>query len=636
MSYITTKVQALKSYPTYQFYAKADSKAVGINDVFKICILEAMHWIRARLENGHELPQEMNTPEPEHYADFSDDMLTSFSYNSGFQIDVIYIDTPGVWSFRITEPDMGANLGTDRERPAVNGRTFTTEISLRKNESDVEIGIKTICSEPADNKVDCEVFRPRVVRALADNENLRITHSGWILDGAPMLIRSKSDFEMFCKVFDDPERSMPVIIIADSKTQVKKTVTVDVMKETITSSISSYSLSAPKRVNESAKLTLSEELKPYKTNIIEEKKPKKVKEKQPAEKAAKPVYTKLPVIDYDRLTRSLAGIAIVVFAEDKHFKQLESKIHTGVDYGDIIIIPRQQPAERYSYFDYRKDMGSFYEALYLSSYDLPKRSAFFYGGVVFYADAKSKEYHDKRKQANSLEDKCRLYKLENTELKAHINELTQQQTDMQQTSEALRIAQKKAENLTNELAALKSEYGEYRTASERKADAYRKSADLIEFYRRQVDIAAGFPTDKADVCEWIEKTFPDELTVAPRASSELRKYSGLLDVAALCDGIVYLAAYVKYRRQEITEDMFSLYAERNNWEIQGCGKEALKMRKNDYTINFGGTPYLLDMHIKRGNKSEELIRIYFCWLDEEKKVLIGSMPGHLATVRNGT
>ncbi|MBP1535197.1 MAG: hypothetical protein IK999_13905, partial [Ruminococcus sp.] len=298
MSYTTTKVQALKSYPTYQFYAKANSKALAVNDVFKICILETLRWIRARLEGHNELPEELDTPEPEQYADFKDDMLTSFSYNSGFQIDVIYIDTLGVWSFRITEPDMGANLGTVNERPSVNGRTFTTEISFRKNETDVEIGVKTICSEPADNTTDCEVFRPRVVRALAENRDLRIIHSGWILNGDPLEIRSKNDLEMFSDIFDDPERSLPVIIIADSKTEVKKTVTVEAAQESMVSSLGSYSLSASKRINENVKITLNEELKPYKTNLIREKKPKKAKEKQPAEKTAKPVQTKLPVFDY--------------------------------------------------------------------------------------------------------------------------------------------------------------------------------------------------------------------------------------------------------------------------------------------------------------------------------------------------
>lgn len=46
--------------------------------------------------------------------------------------------------------------------------------------------------------------------------------------------------------------------------------------------------------------------------------------------------------------------------------------------------------------------------------------------------------------------------------------------------------------------------------------------------------------------------------------------------------------------------------------------------------------YTLDQHIKRGTQAEELIRVYFCWDDELKKIIIGSMPKHLATIRNAT
>ena len=96
LPYITTKVQALKSYPTYQFYAAANSKTACIDDVFKICILETIRWIRSRLQEFHDLPKELDTPEPDQYSTFSYNDLTSFSYNNGFQIDVIYIDAIGV------------------------------------------------------------------------------------------------------------------------------------------------------------------------------------------------------------------------------------------------------------------------------------------------------------------------------------------------------------------------------------------------------------------------------------------------------------------------------------------------------------------------------------------------------------
>lgn len=116
----------------------------------------------------------------------------------------------------------------------------------------------------------------------------------------------------------------------------------------------------------------------------------------------------------------------------------------------------------------------------------------------------------------------------------------------------------------------------------------------------------------------------------------MRKYSVALDIASLCDGLVFLAAYARYRRQESTEEALSLYVVHCNWDIQGCGKEAMKMHKTDYSLTFGGKQHLLDQHIKHGIKSEILIRIYFCCDEAERKGLIGSMPGHLAKVKNGT
>ena len=75
---------------------------------------------------------------------------------------------------------------------------------------------------------------------------------------------------------------------------------------------------------------------------------------------------------------------------------------------------------------------------------------------------------------------------------------------------------------------------------------------------------------------------------------------------------------------------------RGNWDVQNCGKEAIKLRRTDYTVTVGKKQYTLDLHIKRGTQSEELIRIYFCWDPDTKKIIIGSMPEHLATVKNGT
>ncbi|WP_295068415.1 hypothetical protein [Ruminococcus sp.] len=638
MEYNTTKVRSLKSYPTYQFYAKADSKTVGTNDVFKICILETLRWIRIRLQNFPDMPNELNAPEPEQYCSFSEDELSSFSYNNGFQIDVIYIDAIGAWSFRITEPDMGANLGTPRERPAVNGRSFTTEIAFLKQSDCIEIGMRTICSEPSDTSADCEVFRPRVVKALAENEHLRLLHSGWIIDGKPLEIKSKAELERFLDVLEDQDRSLPVVLIADSKTEISQPKTVALPPVTPSLSADKFSFSGFTKPKQELSISgIADSLTKKNAFSIPSKKEKKAKESTPSSVIKKTyIQTKLPVFDYSKLARSLIGFAIVVFSYEKYFKSIENKAHLTINHGDILLITKQESVEKIVYKQYQNDMQGFFNTLKKDVISMQKRSAYSFGNVMFYSDAKLKEYKTKRHQTSSLEEKCSIYKLENTELKAKIKELSQQQTDMQQTAENLRVAQKKIDSLSAELDAERTAYDNLFKETAAKEDAYRKSTELVQFYQHMIDIAALFPIDKKDVFSWIEENYSELLFVAPRAQSELRKYNGFLDLACLCDGIVFLSAYAKYRRQELSEEALNLYSEHRKWEIQGCGKEALKVHRADYTVTIDGEQYILDQHIKRGVRTEELIRIYFCWDDKSRKIIIGSMPEHLATVRKST
>ena len=370
---------------------------------------------------------------------------------------------------------------------------------------------------------------------------------------------------------------------------------------------------------------------------ISDKKEKKAKESTTSSVVKKTyVQTKLPVFDYAELASSLIGFAVVVFSDEKYFKSIENKAHLAIDHGDILLITKQEAVEKIVYKQYQNDMQGFFKMLKKDVISMQKRSAYSFGNVLFYSDAKLKEYKTKRHQTNSLEEKCSIYKLENAELKAQIKELSQQQTDMQQTAENLRIAQKKLDNLTKEIETKNEAYEKLLAETAAKEEAYRKSADLVRFYQHMIDVASLFPTDKNDICRWIEDNYSDLLFVASRAESELHKYSGSLDVSSLCDGIVYLAAYAKYRRQDLTENELSQYAERKHWEIQGCGKEALRIYRSDYTVTVDGEQYILDQHIKRGVRAEELIRIYFCWDDKSRKIIIGSMPEHLATVKKST
>ena len=53
MKYQTTNLQPTKRYPTYQFHARTAQKKLPAEQVFCICVLETLHWLRSRLKNPY-------------------------------------------------------------------------------------------------------------------------------------------------------------------------------------------------------------------------------------------------------------------------------------------------------------------------------------------------------------------------------------------------------------------------------------------------------------------------------------------------------------------------------------------------------------------------------------------------------
>ena len=641
-SYQTTTIRQLKSYPTYQFHAFSNAKC-SPEDTFLICILETLKWLHARMKNCEQLPEELNVPLPEDYQTFDRSKLHSFSIDLGFQIEVVYIQKKGIWSFRIIEIDAGANLGTPTERKPVQGRTFSTEIAYYLHKDCVEVGIRTICSEPSDTTENCEVFRPALVKALASNPNVKLKYK-YPLDGSVVTLSSNANVSYLLDIVKDPKFDLPILLVAESGNQAEEKTILPEKKDladlqTMVGGLPQFSFNLgfqqPSAVNLQVDLSKATGIEPLKPGV--QCRVQKVKQKKKPEMTAKVAEKQqLPAIAMETLAAKEVGFGIVVSVKQKYFEKIRKELCPEFDFGMILILHHRNIIAQYPYRSYQKEIETFHQTLRKEIHVLPKRSTYSFGSIKFISEARLAELQDKNESNLSNQEKIELLSMENAELKRQLHEEQNRTMDASISEETNRLNQKKIRQLEEKTEELSKKLQDMTEHCQQIQTSYGKASEVIAFYQLKSVVAAKFPTEMADVCDWLEEQLSEYLLVSSKARNLMKKYSGELDVALLCDGLLYLSGYARYKRKEIDAEVLERYAEMNHWFVEPCGAECLKFFAEAYSCMVGTKKYLLDYHIKYGIKSEQLIRIYFCWDDKLKKIIIGSMPEHLPVMKQKT
>lgn len=109
------------------------------------------------------------------------------------------------------------------------------------------------------------------------------------------------------------------------------------------------------------------------------------------------------------------------------------------------------------YTTYSKDIKICYQKLKPDIQKLPKRRTYDFGKVVFQSDAHLIALQERREAAQTMEESCALcalYQQENAEMKARLFELEQQDNDLRERSEMLRLTKKQLQAVRNENSAL--------------------------------------------------------------------------------------------------------------------------------------------------------------------------------------
>lgn len=132
--------------------------------------------------------------------------------------------------------------------------------------------------------------------------------------------------------------------------------------------------------------------------------------------------------------------------------------------------------------------------------------------------------------------------------------------------------------------------------------------------------------------DWVKNTFDGRIELHERAVRMLSKEeNSAISVDVLCDALEYLAReYLDVLQGKISTDeanKICAYKYQRPFRVVPTG--AIYRTCVDYNVMIGKTNRFLDLHLAWGVNVENLIRIYFFYDKNAKKIIIGSLPRHL-------
>ena len=516
----------------------------------------------------------------------------------------------------------------------------------------------------------CEVFRPTVVLRLLSNEKLTLSKDGIIIGRQPLIVDSADMVQRLADAYRSKTFRTPVVIAADAgysvafsraeETAFPERYSLPLMKllgtelpepdpkipgSTYWETGRLYDM-MPKNLDfPDIELDDKMQHKLIDLDIREamvlqrkyEKDMKRLRKQQEAssepEPPEEPERIKRPEIDYEALADSRAGFMVLFRVEEDFFAQVKNKTGLELKNGTVLVAGSGSVSFRQTYDKYRRDPDRLFRYL---KYDIIpetlKHRDFDYGSMIFGVDARLAELKASYSDNADLSEKCRRLTEENQYLGGLVTDLREQLRGASVTSDKERAMQKELKEKESELERLRRGLEAEKSIAAEKKAAYERSAHEAEFYKAYALMAANFPTDAKSVCDWARENFGGELAISNSAETDLGKFDeSKLNIPQLCDALYFIDGYTKMLRGEISKNDLKMRNWRFNWEITPPGDIAQGMYKHEYKFIYKGRTYKMDMHLRRGNKSKNLIRVYFTYDEKLGLSIIGSMPGHLST-----
>ncbi len=591
-------------YPTYQLHAYAGAKQAEKESVLTIAVLETVKWLRQRFR-AFDLPAELDLPDPEHYEDFDWSELRSFHLDMGYKLEVIWIEEQSRWVLQLTEPDLGARHGSGEDkRPPVPGRLFETNVSYLLKEDKVECAFKTVVHEPAGTTSPCEVFRLAFIKHLARNPLVRL-HKNWPVTDKAHVLSTKGRLKRLQTWLVDPKRMLPALV-AFEYTEKKQP-------------FSLFHVPTIRAFDELLSFQLPKSRLP--------------------EMAAQDLKPRLPfaVSDFARYKMGYAQVFILPAGQKKMFTEMtglpvqsgEALILEPLTFGGAV---KRYPyaASKHGRKKVQKDIDQ-----YIQTY--PKGKDIDFGDCLFINDAKDLVHKQVLGIYQSAEEAALAYEEKTRTLE---NQHRERQNALRKDIQG---REEKTNKLQEKIRELKMEKEQLRVELARQEKKAKKQLSLKEQEIKRWELIKERPQKPEEIPGWVKQFFEGRLIFHDRARDMITKVSPeKVNLPLLCDALEFLAE--EYRdcltgslTEEERDQICSQKYGRPFEVVYSKGRSVEKYSadyKIKYYLGYKGKPVesALDLHLKVGNDPDNLLRIYFLYDKEKKRIVVGSLPEHLRTV----
>lgn len=639
-SYRVVRLLRNKLYPTYQLFAQMSSKKTSPQDGLRLAALITMHWLRQRL--GDAAPTEwLALPDVSDWRGVDVAQLPSLHLNQGYVVDIVSLPEQGMWTMQITEPDLGSDPGNpEQKRPPVPGRVIETNVGFRIIGPTLECGFKTVISDPEGVAQSAEVYRLAVIRQLILHPDFGLRQLTPLVHEAARIVNT-DQVKKLVSVWHNAENQLPCVVfsqpIENKDTEQPK------LPDAAPACGVSGASALSELMNIKPAVTLKVPVSSNKNVPIFVPAEAKKSEKKPVISASRlPTSVRRvlePPYDVTRFAKYAVAFCRTYVLEDsayRHFCQLSG---LNGEPGDIFVLEPESfggGGRILALKPSRTRQVETLERLETEMHDYPRGKDVTFGHIEFLSTAREmllQSTDDALRRSEELGGEwSQKFALLQADWKSALAEKDKEYAALSEQLSRQREYQARVEREKDEL----------REQHARELDKLREAVAAEQeenaFLRRKLCQ----PVRHEGIATWVEEYFGDRLILHPKAVSLLSdKSAKTVDVELICDALDFLATdYWECRYQLISEDEMLMNCSRKYgrpFEIAPVGERTIQFAWDEYTIPYyrdaQGRPRdsELDCHLKVGNDSENLLRIYFLHDDRNRKIVVGSLPRHLTT-----